>query len=195
MGDRTWGELTVLDLDTEKYPDEAAAIIAVIGDAGLEYQWDCPDDVDPFTTLQVGHRYADDQVSCGFVYDHLVDLPEAAPHATFFGYETPKYEWLGDLLIHVPGLGSWWQTCGENGNPVFSIVEVQAIADAAAGRPGQRAASRRRVQALLAKAASTEHPDEAIALRAKARRLMDPVELALGLAWHDFVDPPTANPN
>lgn len=118
MGDRTWAQFTVVQLDTKKYPEEAAAILAMLEDAGLgglpgEELWVGPD-----------AQYSDDQVSCGFVGEYLVPLVESAPHAVFHGYEDGGYEWLGEAMQYHPNLGLWRQTCDNNGFPVYSRDEV-----------------------------------------------------------------------
>jgi hypothetical protein len=124
MGDRTWGQFTVVQLDTEKYPEEAAAILAVIEDTGLAWLGAC--DADPHKVLQVGPdaQYGDDQVSCGFVGEYLVPLVDLAPHAVFYGYEGGGYEWLGEAMKYHPNLGLWRQSCDDNGNAVYSRDEV-----------------------------------------------------------------------
>lgn len=125
MGDRTWGQLTVVQLDTEKYPEEAEAILAVIVETGLAFQGNEPDG-DPFTVLQVGPdaQYGDDQAPCGFVGSYLAPLAVTAPHAVFWGSESPAYEWLGEVIQYHPHLGLWRHNCDNDGYPVFTRDEV-----------------------------------------------------------------------
>ena len=131
MGDRTWGQLEVLALDIEKYPDEAELLLGVINDYGLAYHGepkDLPEGVDPLETLIIGAKYGDDQVSCGFVYGLNEVLAGKIPHATVRANEDPKYEWLGECWWHVPELGVYRQTCDAEGRPVFHASEVREAA-------------------------------------------------------------------
>ena len=126
MADYTYGQLVVHDLDVEKWPDEAAAILEFIDEQGLVFEHNegerVPDDV-----LQVGAHggYSAEEVRVGgFAYD-LKELVEKAPHATFEGYEAPKYEWLGDLVRYRPGLGVFTSNCDSEGEPVWGTGEIR----------------------------------------------------------------------
>lgn len=129
MGDRTWGQIVVLELGAE-YPDQIQAFLDVIRETGLSYQGG-DGDVDPFKTLMVGPDcfYGDDQVTCGFVAEHLAALAEAAPNATWWGYESPYGDWLGEVLMHTPALGVWRGNCDDNGDPVFHAEKIRDAMD------------------------------------------------------------------
>ena len=50
------------------------------------------------------------------------------PDFAFQVHEAPAYDWLGDLIIHVPGLvPDFWCECDANGNAVLNVVELDRL--------------------------------------------------------------------
>ncbi len=108
MGERTWGQLTVVELDAEKYPEEAEAILDALKAAGL---------AGTDEKLRIGHDalYEDDQVRCGFLMEYIDPLGSKAPHAVIDAIEGAHAEFLAERWMAVPGLGSHWGICDDAG--------------------------------------------------------------------------------
>lgn len=51
-------------------------------------------------------------------------LMAVAPGSTFACWNDTKYEWLGGLFMHAPGLGEFVHDCDSNGTAVFGTDEV-----------------------------------------------------------------------
>lgn len=140
MSDRTYVSVQVLAWPED--PDQINAIRSMLAGLGL-----VASDVDIDYGLAYGA--SDDQVCCGAIGEHVVPALKAAPDATVKAYESPAYDWLGDLAWSAPGLGVYQQNCDDSGHPVFYASEVAAMVasavagtdetDALTGRPWLRA--------------------------------------------------------
>lgn len=116
MGDYSNAQLTVYSCP----PEEVRAFTRLIDEYGLKDDW-CGDNP-PANEIILGHTYCDNDVNIGFVNDYTVD----APNSAWVRWNDPKYEYLGDLEIHVPGLGYFRAQCNADGEAQFSTDQIIA---------------------------------------------------------------------
>lgn len=74
----------------------------------------------------LGEEYGDD-VGVGLVGDIAGALAEAAPRATWELHTDPAYEFLGEVAMHVPGLGLFVQECDADGTSQLSLDAIEKI--------------------------------------------------------------------
>jgi len=69
--------------------------------------------------------FGDDEWRCGDTNDFAKQL--AARGVVFQVYESPKYEWLGELYMHHPELGMFFALCDDEGGPLFTVRDYHEI--------------------------------------------------------------------
>lgn len=139
MGDRTYQQVTIYACP----PESEAAVATLLGEYRFTGRHDEPED-----SLVLGATYAVEEALLGtLVYDLGPALVKVAPGITFYGWEDPYSEWLGQGYAYTPEAGVWRFDCGGLGEPVFSPAEVEAMLDMdpvararALGKPWDRAA-------------------------------------------------------
>jgi hypothetical protein len=118
MSDRTSHTLIV----HQTTPEEAGAFLTVIEEYGLD---EFGPDVDA-GDVALGEKYMCDEHPVGGSTDAATYLEKHAPNSVWTVWEDPKYEWLGSVYVHAPGLGSWTAACDANGIGYFSADEIRA---------------------------------------------------------------------
>jgi len=121
MGDRTAGQLTVY----WSTPKDAQVVMAFIEDIFTSVEWTAP--IEPDKLLLGGERYTVEETDIGMVFN--ATLARDAPDTAYFMWVDPKYEFLGDLEVHVPGLGVYSAPCDADGNPVHTWEAIKAFLD------------------------------------------------------------------
>jgi hypothetical protein len=113
MSDRSYFQLRFYHVP----PDEEAAIREVMDDNGLN-----TDDTIPL----VNDDNAWDAEECPLdMYEQVgAAIAAVASGTTFACWSDPKYEYLGGLWMHAPGLGSFTHDCDAAGNATFTAREV-----------------------------------------------------------------------
>lgn len=96
--------------------------------------------------LEPGERYLGNDVSCGAADEIRAYLEQHAPDARWDVWEDPRYEWLGERVIHEPDLGTWSEECDANGQPCYPLESVTKWLDQALNCPeSEREAVRERI--------------------------------------------------
>lgn len=88
-------------------------------------------------TIELDEVYMDDTGRGGSSANIATEL--AALGATFQCWEEPYGEWLGDVHLHVPGLGMFSAECDAAGAVVFGTSEVLNMVIEATSLAGLRA--------------------------------------------------------
>lgn len=114
MGDYTSGQIFVY----QTTPAEAAHLIHFMDDNCLGPEWSGNA---PMLEIKLGAVYGGSSVSVGMILNS--DMPEL-PNTAYMMWVDPKYEFLGDLEIYVPGLGYYRSECDANGTPVIDSAEI-----------------------------------------------------------------------
>lgn len=127
MGDTTNFQMYVYSTT----PDEARHFARFIGEHCLGRDWSTNFNADEPDAIVLGRGggYTDNDASCGIVNDYAVGLAANTPNSVFVAWEDPKYEWLGVLIMHVPGLGVYVAECDADGNPVMSAQSILEMLD------------------------------------------------------------------
>jgi Protein of unknown function (DUF3145) len=111
------------------------------------YVYECPEDQREAAAAAITDIYDPDEGSTDdlaegiTVYEARVGtadevaakLREAAPGASFYLWEDPCYEWLGDMYAYTPELGIFTAACDSYGEPVFKLSEVVVVVREAKG--------------------------------------------------------------
>jgi hypothetical protein len=127
MSDRTNLTMTVLSTDPEVRAGARAAFEEYSG-GDMHFE-----DVDDDTEIMIGAN----EVVVGSASDLARDLDalieQGEKDFAYYVHEDPAYEWLGSVVIHVPGLTpDFMGSCDADGMPVLEaahIDEILAIAD------------------------------------------------------------------
>lgn len=114
MADYTYMSLTIIDCP------EGEAVNLVIGVIESHFNID-------LTELTLGEAIAVAVAPLGTVVDEIASELVGIGSVAFEGYEDPKYEYPGQVVEHVPGLGSWTPAAFEGGEVAFSLANVKEI--------------------------------------------------------------------
>lgn len=122
MSDHAPAQIIFYHVDPRDHDD----IIAWLRDWDLSEQY-TPGAV-PTTTIEYGTVYGDDDAGLGILLDGVTALIEAAPGSTWKLTQDAKYEFDGEHVHYVPGLGHWAGRCTQDGTPTFTRDEVMRAA-------------------------------------------------------------------
>lgn len=75
--------------------------------------------------LEPDEQYLGNDVSCGSADEIRSFLQQHAPDARWDVWEDPRYDWLGQRVIHDPDLGTWSEECDANGQPCYPPNSVE----------------------------------------------------------------------
>lgn len=112
MSDRTTFQVYVYECPEDQREAAVAAIREVAG------EWD------EGTLPRPGEGFTFYEVRLGTAMDTAAKLTEAAPGASFYMWEDPAYEYLGDMYARTPALGSFTAQCDSYGEPVYGCSQV-----------------------------------------------------------------------
>ena len=121
MSDRTNFQVYVYECPEDQHDAAVDAIREVAG----EWEEGSADD------LAAGLIMYD--ARCGIAGEMAAALAEAVPGASFYLWEDPAYEWLGDVYAYTPALGMFTAECDSNGEPMFRLSDVLATIGTANG--------------------------------------------------------------
>lgn len=108
---------------------EALEFANFIANFGLGQNWDSNHNGTAPTELYLtGTTYGDSDASTG-IYEDATALAAKVPNSVYVAWTDPKYEWLGTIVIHVPGLGVFTADCNADGQPVMSNNALQELID------------------------------------------------------------------
>lgn len=116
MGDRTSLQVYVYACP----PDQAAAVLGVLAEYQLDVDWGTEE---AGKGLRLDVPYTAHEIS-GAADEIAPKLIEAAPGCSFWLWEDPKYDWLGSMHAHTPGLGSFTAECNAEGEPVYTRDQI-----------------------------------------------------------------------
>lgn len=120
MGDYTNGQLIIY----KTTPEDAVKLVEFIDEHGLEEDWGSSSD-NPIRKIKLGATYGNNDASVGLVLD--TNLSKEAPNTIYKIWTDPKYEFTGDMEIHVPDLGLFYAECDADGDPMFRISLVEDV--------------------------------------------------------------------
>jgi hypothetical protein len=129
MGDRTYLQGVVYALNGAD-PEAVLELFDAYSINGTQY------DEEPWSvaTLEAipdtGLRFDATEVSVGTARDIAGDLENASSDGvTFMMWEDPRYEWLGELFLHHPELGSYEGTCDSDGNSLLTDYQFRQMVE------------------------------------------------------------------
>ena len=124
MSDRTYCQMEAKDLSLAVATLVTAAFYAEDGYSGAELVGMAKD-------LMGGETLSIEEIPCGYSDDLfnaiLAVIKETGIDFRFRLWEDPKYEWLGTMHYHIPGMDDVSASCGTGGDIQIS---GQAITDA-----------------------------------------------------------------
>jgi hypothetical protein len=130
MGDRTALQMQIITDDDDLRVKAREVFEEYSGSDVFEDDW--------FDGSHQGNvwRVGSAEVSCGSAeelagaLDKLIQ--EEGKDLAYLLWEDPKYEWLGDLHIHVPGLEQDFRAdCDSNGNALLTQTQVAHLVESA----------------------------------------------------------------
>lgn len=121
MGDRAPAQITI----HATVPTDVPAILEFLEEWGLAADWGTTKV--PEGSIKLNTTYGDGETDIGMIYNQA--LAKNAPNTAFTMWVDPKYEYPGDLEIHVPELGSFRASCDASGTPFVDPGVIMALLD------------------------------------------------------------------
>ena len=121
MSDRTTFQVYLYECPEDQREAALGAIREVAG------EWD------EGAADQPGEGFTIYEARLGTAMDTAHRLAEAAPGASFYMWEDPAYEYLGDVYAYTPALGMFTAQCDSYGEPVFTLSQIEQYHNAAYG--------------------------------------------------------------
>lgn len=121
MGDYSGGHLIIHSTT----PEDVPALLTFIDNIGMSVE---SGEQAPEDSVWIEELYSVFETSISLVHDS--HLAEDAPHTAFTLWSEPKHEYLGDVQMHVPGLGAFQGVCDSEGDVQVTGATVKEFLDA-----------------------------------------------------------------
>lgn len=119
MADRSAFQVYVLECPPERVR-VVLELLTEYGGGPAPHTAGLPQGFDPESMLLLGAEYLSIEEPLGAADLFAETMAAAAPDVTYVAWQDPKYEHLGELHAHVPGVGTIRGDCDPSGNLMWN---------------------------------------------------------------------------